>query len=213
MFFRKVLFTVLALLSVGVVLGCSDGADDPLQEEVDEPDVAEEVPDNENPPPQDLTPHGPVVRLVSNGVRWDEDGDWASLSCYAEIDAPLNHHLFFCIKRERHEQDDDFFGIPGEVKKSGKSFYIIEKGSVRSGSFGTSTLAWDMHKKLVIRLLPGDERLNTKLPRSFYFGVIDGVVRDPDRGEIPEGYQFNPYQVGEPSEVSHEFDEDDFGEQ
>ena len=203
--FFKVLF--LLLVGGGVVFsGCSDEADNPLQEEVDESDVVEvleEVLESENPVPQDLVPQGPVVRLVSDGVEWRDDR--ANLWSYAEIDSPLDHHLFLYIGRERHEQDDDFFGIPGKIENLGKSLYIIEKGSVRSGSFGISTFAWDMHKKLVIRLLPGDERQEIELPISFSFGKFEGEFSRDD-GEVPEGYKFNPYQVGEPSEVSHEFD-------
>ena len=186
-----------------VFVGCFGEADNPLQEKVDEVEIDEvpkEAPDNENPLPQDPVPQGPVVRLVSEGVEWNEDRDWAFLSCYAEIDAPLDHHLFFYIERERHEQDDDFWGIPGEIENDCCTLFIIEKGNVRSGSFGTSTLVWDMHKKLVIRLLPGDERHEIELPRSFFFGEFKGEFPRDD-GEVPKGYQFNPYQVGEPSEV------------
>ena len=67
-----------------------------------------------------------------------------------------------------------------------------------------------MHKKLVLRLLPGEERQEIELPKSFSFGTLKGE-NPRDRREVPEGYQFNPYQVGELSEVSHEFDEDDLG--
>ena len=208
--FFKIWFIVLVLLSVGVVLvGCFEEADNPLQEEVEGPGVVEvpgEVPENEEPPPQDVVPRGPVVRLVSEGLEWRERRVF--LQAYAEIDAPLDHHLFVCIVRERWNPDDDFFGIPGDVERGGSSLYVIKKGNVRSGSFVTSTdlAKARMHKKLVIRLLPGDDRLDIELPKKFFFGVFNGVPHRPGSGEVPEGYAFNPYQVGEPSEVSHEFD-------
>ena len=203
------LFVALTLL-VGVCVffvGCFGEADDPLREEVDEPDVVEvpeEIPDSSL---QDLVSQGPVVWLVSHGVE-EKDGRWATLRCHAEIDAPLNHHLLVYIRWEDWGHDD-FFGNPGQITH-GTSLIILEKGSTKTGKVRKSTLIDDAgrhgSKKLVFRLLPGEERFDA-LPRQFIYGERDGVPGDNTFGDVvPKGHQFNPYQVGEPSEVSHEFD-------
>ena len=70
-----------------------------------------------------------------------------------------------------------------------------------------------MHKKLALRLLSGEERQEIELPEHFFFGTPPAGWADrPDHGIVPEEYIFNPYQIGEPFEVSHEFDEDDLEE-
>ena len=198
---------LLLLIGVSVFIGCFGEVDNPLQEEggeADAADVPEEVPVNEEPLP---LPQGPVVRLVSEGIM-ELGKEKLFLGCHAEIDAPLDHHLLIYVEMKKWNQED-FFGFPGEIEV-GQSLIIIEKGNTRSGSFGTGTFRGrHMHKKLMRRLLPGEDRLDITLPTQFYFGVIDGVVRETDFGDVPEEYQFNPYQVGEPSEVSHEFDEDE----
>ena len=127
--FFKMLFTVLVLLSAGVFfVGCFGGVDNPLQEDADEADVAdvpEEMLEDEDPLHQEPAPQGPVVRLVSEGLEWREDR--AILSCYAEIDSPLDHHLFLYIEKERHGQGDEFFNRPGGVGK-GSGIFMCLKG-------------------------------------------------------------------------------------
>ena len=113
MFFRKVLFIVPVLLSAGVFfVGCFGGVDNPLQEDADVADVPEEMLEDEDPLYQEPAPQVPVVRLVSEGLEWRDDR--AILSSHAEIDSPLDHHLFLYIEKERHGQGDEFFNHPAK---------------------------------------------------------------------------------------------------
>lgn len=207
--FFKIVLVLLILLSVGVVfVGCFGEADNPLQEDAEEQDAVkaiEEAPKNEG-----LLSQVPVVRLVSEGIEWQDDrghglGARAFLWSHAEIDSPVEHHLFLYIETEAHNQDDDFFDRPGDVRRT-RSLVVIERGKIKTGKFGTSTRRGNhMHKKLVVRLLPGEEREEVRLPANFSFGVPErGLGRNS--GTVPKNYEFNPYTVGDPSEVFHEFD-------
>lgn len=201
--FFKTLF--LLLVGVSVVLGCFGGADSPLQEEVDEPGVFE-ISENKDPLSQDLASHGPVVRLVSHGIE-EKDEQWVSLLCHAEIESPLNHHLLVYIGGEQWGHDD-FFGRPGHITHF-TYLVILEQGNTKTGKVSISTSIFEggsRHKKLVLRLLPGEDRFDIDLPRQFIFGERDGGPHPPVDTDVRKGHPFNPYRVGEPSELSHEID-------
>ena len=169
----------------------------------------------------DSTYNVPTLHLVLDSESWSESPHYScvgmvrdvEIECHVQSDRPVEQDTYVLVNAKNGN-----FEEPGKVgifdcttygEGCGRLLVAILAGETQSQRLSLTVREWDLRSsavpKVVITLSPAHERASL-LPRQISYTGARGQKIEKD---LLVEYPFNPYDVGYPTEIRVEWQEDD----